>query len=78
LQRGSNGSLRPEPGYLTEQLRQAWPNLGHGLPRATIVEATPIVDSSDMGPPEWAMMAKEVTSQTAAAQWAAHRRAGQI
>jgi len=55
-----DGSLRPEKGYLTQQLKHSWPNLGEGLPQCTIVEANTLVDSSDMGPAQWVELAMDI------------------
>lgn len=53
----ADGSLAPEPGYLTERIKEMPEFQRPEMPEFEIEEFTPILDSSCMGPAEWAKIA---------------------
>ena len=59
MRRGERG-FEPAPGYLAERLL-AMPELSHpDLPRYELHEYSPLLDSSNMGPPEWEAIALDI------------------
>ena len=59
MRRGERG-YEPAPGYLAERLA-AMPELQHpDLPRYVLHEYSPLLDSSDLGPPEWEEIAHDI------------------
>ena len=60
MRHGPDGALAPERGYLTEQIKLL-PELGRAeMPNFQIKEYNPLLDSSCMGPKEWAKVAKDI------------------
>lgn len=55
-----DGSLAPERGYLTEQIKQLPELSRHEMPIFQIKEYNPLIDSSCMGPKEWAKIAIDI------------------
>ncbi|KAA0159233.1 hypothetical protein FNF31_04962 [Cafeteria roenbergensis] len=47
------GALEPAPGYLLSRMREMREFAEDEMPAVTLVEHEPLLDSSDMGPPEW-------------------------
>ncbi|MEX2535459.1 MAG: asparaginase [Trueperaceae bacterium] len=61
MRRGSSG-YEPVPGYLAERLA-AMPELEHpDLPRYVLHEYSPLLDSSNVGPVEWEMVARDIAA----------------
>jgi L-asparaginase len=57
MKANAEGALEPCPGYLAERL-QTMPEFGRvEMPAATLYELLPLLDSSDMGPEDWARVA---------------------
>ena len=55
------GSLSPVQGALTEFMKKSMLELQHEqMPDVVVHEYTPLLDSSDMGPPDWALLAKDI------------------
>ncbi len=54
------GGYRPAPGFLAEQLRAA-PFNAPELPRVTLHEYAPLLDSAETSPRDWANMAADIT-----------------
>jgi L-asparaginase len=54
MKRDENGSLTPARGYLTEQLREMTELKHADMPAYTCIENEVLLDSSDMGPDDWA------------------------
>lgn len=52
-----SGSLHPSPGVITQFLQTLPPQK---YPRTSVIEHTPQIDSSDMGPSEWALIARQI------------------
>jgi hypothetical protein len=53
----AEGSLEPCPGYLADRL-VGMPEFSRAeMPAADLFEFSPLLDSSDMGPPDWAAIA---------------------
>eukprot|EP01088_Endostelium_zonatum_P010970 TRINITY_DN2469_c0_g1_i1.p1 TRINITY_DN2469_c0_g1~~TRINITY_DN2469_c0_g1_i1.p1 ORF type:complete len:435 (-),score=49.14 TRINITY_DN2469_c0_g1_i1:80-1384(-) len=60
MKKGENGSLKPEPGFLSTQLSMC-PEISDPLvPTYDIIEFTPPLDSSDILPAEWESIARYV------------------
>lgn len=60
MRKDQNGSLAPKAGYLTERI-QEMPEMNRAeMPNYVIKEFNPLIDSSCMGPPHWAMIATEI------------------
>ena len=55
------GSLSPVQGALTEFMKKSMLELhNEKMPDVVVHEYTPLLDSSDMGPPDWALLAKDI------------------
>ena len=58
--RHTRNGYRPEPGYLQRQMR-AMPELRQAsMPRVTVNEYEPLLDSSNMTPAEWIEIARDI------------------
>jgi L-asparaginase len=55
-----DGSLAPVPGYLTEEVRKTPELFRPEMPYFDIKEYSPLLDSSCMGPADWARMATDI------------------
>ncbi|EER06278.1 L-asparaginase, putative [Perkinsus marinus ATCC 50983] len=60
MQPGSDGSLRPVPGFLTEKISHLEELKRPGMPDCTVVEWEELLDSSDITPEHWAKMAESI------------------
>ena len=61
MSRGPNG-FRPVPGYLQSQLERM-PELEHeSMPRLTVHEYEPVIDSSNMRTSDWNRLARDIQS----------------
>ncbi len=60
---GVDGSLSPEKGYLTERIKEMPEMNLHNMPEYEIIEYTPLLDSSCMGPGDWMKMARDVEAR---------------
>jgi L-asparaginase len=57
MKANAEGALEPCPGYLAERLL-TMPEFGRvEMPAASLYELLPLLDSSDMGPEDWARVA---------------------
>ncbi len=56
----ADGSLSPEPGYLTERIMELPELQKSEMPTFTIKEYDPLLDSSCMGPGEWVKIASDI------------------
>jgi len=56
----ADGSLAPEKGYLTDKINELPEMKSPGMPDYTIKEYEPLLDSSQMGPKEWAEIATDI------------------
>jgi len=54
------GALRPSPGNLEKELAQMPELKSSDMPDYTLVEYNPLLDSSDMGPEDWAKLADDI------------------
>jgi L-asparaginase len=54
------GSLSPEVGYLTEQIKELPELKKEEMPEYTIKEYEPLLDSACMGPAEWIKLASDI------------------
>ena len=55
------GSLAPVQGALTEFMKKSMLELqNEKMPDVVVHEYTPLLDSSDMGPPDWSLLAKDI------------------
>lgn len=62
MRRGEAG-YAPAAGYLAERLA-SMPELDHpDLPAFTLHEYSPLLDSSNVGPPEWELIARDIAGQ---------------
>lgn len=55
-----DGTLAPVPGYLTECIRELPEMHRQEMPIFTIKEYSPLLDSSNMGPADWANIATDI------------------
>ena len=55
-----DGSLSPVPGALTDYLKSMVELTNDNMPDVVVHEYCPLLDSSDMGPPDWALLAKDI------------------
>ena len=63
MQPGSDGALRPQPGFLTAKIPNCEELLRPGMPECIVVEEySPLLDSSDMGPSDWVKIANTIES----------------
>ena len=53
-----DGALSPVPGALTDYLKSMVELTNDKMPDVVVHEYTPLLDSSDMGPPDWALLGK--------------------
>lgn len=54
------GSLTPVQGALTEFMKTMLELQNEKMPDVVVHEYTPLLDSSDMGPPDWSLLAKDI------------------
>ena len=54
------GALEPSPGYLAERMAAMHEFERDAMPGVSLFELGPPVDSSDMGPPDWARLAATI------------------
>lgn len=54
------GSLAPVQGALTEFMKTMLELQNEKMPDVVVHEYTPLLDSSDMGPPDWSLLAKDI------------------
>jgi L-asparaginase len=59
MRRGERG-YRPAPGYLAERMRQSQLLNDPGMPRYTIHEYEPLLDSSNMTPAHWSRIGQDL------------------
>lgn len=57
----SSQGYQPAPGFLTETLKQLSEFQHQDLPAYSIYECNPLLDSSDIGPKQWQMIASLIT-----------------
>lgn len=55
-----DGALSPVPGALTDFLHTMLELTNAQMPQVVVHEYTPLLDSSDMGPCEWSVMAQDI------------------
>jgi hypothetical protein len=53
-----DGALSPVPGALTDYLKSMVELTNDKMPDVVVHEYSPLLDSSDMGPPDWALLGK--------------------
>ena len=56
------GALCPVPGALTDFMKSMLELTNDKMPDVVVHEYTPLLDSSDMGPPDWALLGESVLS----------------
>lgn len=56
------GALSPVQGALTDYMKSMLELTNEKMPDVVVHEYTPLLDSSDMGPPDWALLAKDIQS----------------
>lgn len=56
----ADGSLAPEAGYLTSKIMEMPELQSPEMPKFNIKEYNPLIDSSCMGPSEWAKIASDI------------------
>lgn len=61
--RQSKAGLQPDPGYMTEQMRQMSELQREGMPSYEVIEYDPLLDSSNMTPSLWLKIAQDVALQ---------------
>lgn len=63
MKKDSNGSLAPLAGFLTERIREL-PELENSeMPKCTVKEYFPLLDSSCMGPSNWVQIASDIQEE---------------
>ena len=62
---GTPDGYRPAPGYLERQIAVMPELAGDLMPEYVIHEYAPLLDSSDMTPPDWAKIAQDIAEQYA-------------
>ena len=60
MRHNEDGSLAPEPGYLTARIRELPELTRPEMPTYAISEFDPLLDSSCMGPSDWVKIAHEI------------------
>lgn len=61
MRHNTDGSLQPEKGYLTLQIKNEMPELiRQEMPYFEVIEYDPLLDSSCMGPSEWCKIATDI------------------
>ncbi|KAL7513620.1 hypothetical protein ACHAWX_000777 [Stephanocyclus meneghinianus] len=55
-----DGALTPVPGALTDYLKSMMELTNEKMPDVVVHEYSPLLDSSDMGPPDWALLANDI------------------
>lgn len=55
-----NGALSPVEGAVTKYMKEMKELLDENMPEVIVHEYSPFYDSSDMGPPEWAVLASDI------------------
>jgi len=55
-----NGALRPIEGFLSEYMEKMTELNSENMPDVVMHEYSPLLDSSDIGPPEWAVMVDDI------------------
>ncbi len=60
MQPGEDGSLRPQPGFLTRKIPECDELQRPNMPHCVVQEYDPLLDSSDMGPEDWIKIASTV------------------
>lgn len=58
--RNSEGTLEPIKGYLTQQILQMPEIQQPEMPRVTVIEYDPLLDSSAMGPKSWGTIVSDI------------------
>lgn len=56
------GALSPVPGALTDFMRSMLELTNDKMPNVVIHEYSPLLDSADMGPPDWQVIARDIKS----------------
>ncbi|KAL3784120.1 hypothetical protein ACHAW5_008300 [Stephanodiscus triporus] len=56
------GALSPIPGALTDFMRSMLELTNDKMPNVVIHEYSPLLDSADMGPPDWQVIARDIKS----------------
>eukprot|EP00571_Detonula_confervacea_P013991 CAMPEP_0172305202 /NCGR_PEP_ID=MMETSP1058-20130122/6536_1 /TAXON_ID=83371 /ORGANISM="Detonula confervacea, Strain CCMP 353" /LENGTH=513 /DNA_ID=CAMNT_0013016729 /DNA_START=8 /DNA_END=1549 /DNA_ORIENTATION=+ len=54
------GALSPVPGALTDFMKSMLELTNDKMPDVVVHEYSPLLDSSDMGPPDWIVLAKDI------------------
>ena len=54
------GALSPVPGALTDFMKQMLELTNDKMPDVVVHEYSPLLDSSDMGPPDWQVLARDI------------------
>ncbi len=54
------GALSPVPGALTDFMKSMLELTNDKMPDVVVHEYTPLLDSSDMGPPDWALLGESI------------------
>jgi len=54
------GALSPVPGALTDFMKSMLELTNDKMPDVVVHEYTPLLDSSDMGPPDWSLLANDI------------------
>lgn len=60
MKANAEGSLEPSPGYLAERLADMAEFQRPEMPATSLYELLPLLDSSDMGPDDWARIARTI------------------
>ena len=55
-----DGALSPVPGALTDFLKSCLELTNDKMPKVVVHEYSPLLDSSDMGPADWQVLAKDI------------------
>ena len=56
----NSGALSPVPGALTDFMKSMLELTNEKMPDAVVHEYSPLLDSSDMGPPDWQVIARDI------------------
>lgn len=54
------GALAPLPGAVTDFMKSMLELSNEKMPEVVVHEYNPLLDSSDMGPPDWAVLARDI------------------
>lgn len=59
----SNDGLKPQTGYLAEQMKKMYELTQEGMPHFEVVDYDPLLDSSNMTPAHWMQIARDIESR---------------